>query len=164
MIWKDIIGFEGYYQISEYGDIKNVKTGKIRKVKPNVRHGYLDIDLYKDGKCSYKRINRLVAEAFIPNPNNLPIVMHLDNNKLNNHYTNLKWGTISENTKQAFDDNLINKKQLYKIYNDYDNVEVLGLDSICEYTNYSKSSISIYLKNNKPLVQGKYKGYKISRL
>lgn len=53
-----------------------------------------------------KRVHRIVAEAFIPNPDNLPIVMHLDNDKKNNHVDNLKWGTISENTKQAFEDGL----------------------------------------------------------
>jgi hypothetical protein len=48
----------------------------------------------------------LVAEVYIPNPMNLPIVMHLDNNKRNNHYSNLKWGTVSENTRQAYKDGL----------------------------------------------------------
>ena len=104
MIWKYVVGYEDFYKISEFGDILNVKTNKIRKTRPNTKHGYIDIDLYKNGKCRWKRVHRLVAEAFVPNPDNLPIVMHLDNNKQNNHYTNLKWGTISKNTKQAFDD------------------------------------------------------------
>ena len=62
---------------------------------------------YIDGRHITKRVHRLVAEAFIPNPYNLPIVMHVDNNKKNNHVSNLKWGTISENTQQAFDNRLI---------------------------------------------------------
>lgn len=60
---------------------------------------------YISGKKN-RRVHRLVAEAFIPNPHNFPIVMHKDNNKKNNQINNLKWGTISENTKQAFDDGL----------------------------------------------------------
>ena len=83
MTWKDIEDYEGYYQINEYGSIKNVKTNKIRTGKINSSHGYVDIDLYKDGVCSWKRVHRLVAEAFVPNPNKLPVVMHLDNNKTN---------------------------------------------------------------------------------
>ena len=50
MEYRDIKGFEGYYKISEYGDILNVKTGRVRKLKPNVTHGYLEVDLYKNGK------------------------------------------------------------------------------------------------------------------
>ena len=84
MIWKYVVGYEDFYKISEFGDILNVKTNKIRKTRPNTKHGYIDIDLYKNGKCRWKRVHRLVAEAFVPNPDNLPIVMHLDNNKQNN--------------------------------------------------------------------------------
>lgn len=161
MIWKYVVGYEDFYKISEFGDILNVKTNKIRKTRPNTKHGYIDIDLYKNGKCRWKRVHRLVAEAFVPNPDNLPIVMHLDNNKQNNHYTNLKWGTISENTKQAFDDELIDKRKTYELYNDHENLKVIGLENLCEKTNYSNSSIAVYIKNNKPLLKGKYKGYKI---
>lgn len=57
---------------------------------------------YPEGQRQ-RRVHILVAEAYVPNPNNLPIVMHIDNNKENKNYTNLKWGTISENTKEAYD-------------------------------------------------------------
>lgn len=56
---------------------------------------------YPEGQ-KQRRVHILVAEVYVPNPNNLPIVMHLDNNKANKHYTNLQWGTISENTKDAY--------------------------------------------------------------
>lgn len=62
---------------------------------------------YEDGRHITKRVNRLVAEAFIPNPDNLPVVMHKDNNKKNNRVDNLKWGTIRDNTIQACEDGLI---------------------------------------------------------
>lgn len=78
----------------------------------NTVYGYKYCGInYKDGRHLSRRVHRLVAEAFIPNPNNFPIVMHIDNNKANNNVHNLKWGTISENTKQAFNDGLtVNKK------------------------------------------------------
>lgn len=109
MEWRDLYNFEDYYMISEYGDIKSKKTGKVRKLRSNVRHGYLDVDLYKEGKVYYKRVHRLVAETFLqlPDQHTNKVVMHLDNDKTNNHYTNLKWGTISENTLQAYKDGLI---------------------------------------------------------
>ena len=125
MEWRDIVGYEGYYQVSEFGDIKNVKTNKIRKTRINSRHGYIDVDLYKDGKCSWKRVNRIVAEAFIPNPDELPVVMHLDNNKQNCNVENLKWGTTQENTQQAFNDKLqINNKS----WNDSQSIHVCSFD------------------------------------
>lgn len=67
--WRPIPDYEEYYEISEFGDIKNIKTGKIRSARINKKHGYIDIDLYKDGHCCWKRVHRLVAEAFIPNCN-----------------------------------------------------------------------------------------------
>jgi uncharacterized HNH endonuclease L245 len=74
--------------------------------------GYKQCNLYKDGKKKYVRVHRLVAELFVPNPNNLPQVNHIDGNKLNNHYTNLEWVNNSQNTKHAFDNGLISKKRL----------------------------------------------------
>ncbi len=90
-MWKTIEGYEGLYQINEDGEILNVKTGKIRKQRIK-KNGYIDIDLYdKNHNIKWHRIHRLVAQTFIPNPNNLPIVMHIDNDKSNNNVNNLKW-------------------------------------------------------------------------
>lgn len=164
MEWRDIVGYEGFYQISEYGDIKNVKTQKIRKMRVNQKHGYAEVDLYKNGNCSWKRVHRLVAEAFIDNPDCLPVVMHLDNDKLNNHYTNLQWGTISDNTKQAFDDHLIDTSKQYEIYNDEEIISVIGLEELELMTGYGHSQLNTYLKNNSALKRGQYKGYKIRNL
>lgn len=164
MEWRDVIGYEGYYQISEYGDIKNTKTNKIRKTRASSKHGYIEIDLYKDASCSWKRVHRLVAEAFIPNPENLSVVMHLDNNKTNNHYTNLKWGTISENTKQAFDDKLLDTSKKYELYNETERIETTGMQELQQITGYGHSQLNAYIRNNEPLKKGQYKGYKINNL
>lgn len=103
--WKDIKGFEGYYQISNLGRVKSVERYSAQKhlIKEkllNIHHnnsGYCDISLYIDGVRYHRKVHRLVAEAFIPNPNNLPEVDHIDTNKDNNCVDNLRWVTHSEN-------------------------------------------------------------------
>ena len=97
--------------ISESGKVyKDYGDGKMlpKHIKPNVNNGYVYVGITMGNKNISKRVHRLVAEAFIPNddPKNKTVVMHKDNNKTNNNVENLKWGTISENTRQAFDDGL----------------------------------------------------------
>lgn len=97
-MWKDIPGFNGAYQISNYGRLKSYKQHKERlmSLHPN-RYGYVEKQLYKNNKYINKKIHRLVAEAFIPNPDNLPEVNHKDGNKQNNCVNNLEWCTPKEN-------------------------------------------------------------------
>lgn len=95
-IWKDIEGYEGVYQVSNLGRVKRFETGRILKGVKN-EYGYLLANLSKNNIRSTKRIHRLVAEAFIPNPQNKPEVNHIDENKLNNDITNLEWVTSKEN-------------------------------------------------------------------
>lgn len=108
-IWKDIPGYEGYYQVSTFGRVKSVnrttenhrKTPKDTKwyrffpekqITPELTHtGYLRIKLTKLGKRNKFYVHRLVAAAFIENPMNLPYVNHIDENKINNNVTNLEW-------------------------------------------------------------------------
>jgi hypothetical protein len=101
-IWKDVEGYEGIYKISTYGRIKSYKTrlkGKLLSGTVN-SDGYNVIILFKDGERG-KRIPRLVAKAFIQNPENKPQVNHKDLNKSNNHVDNLEWCTAKENTYHA---------------------------------------------------------------
>ncbi len=112
-IWKDIINFPDY-QISNLGNVYSKKNYKIRK--PFVSNGYLSIYLFKNGKRYRKKIHRLVAEAFIPNPNNLPVINHIDGNKLNNIVSNLEWCTSKQNTIHAYKTGLMKTKQI----NQYD--------------------------------------------
>lgn len=72
----------------------------------NKVNGYVYCGITYDDGNKQRRVHRLVVEAFIPNPQNLPVVLHIDNDKTNCEIYNLKWGTVSENTKQAFDDGL----------------------------------------------------------
>ena len=91
----NILGFPGYH-ITREGKLYN----KGHPVKTFFHKGYERTKLRNNKVSKNVKIHRLVAEAYIPNPNNLPVVMHLDNNPLNNKVSNLKWGTYKENTKQ----------------------------------------------------------------
>lgn len=124
-IWKDIKGYEGLYQVSTCGRIKslarmvpfsNIHTSGYRQLKEKIlkggitKDGYNVVTLRKDNIGKIYSIHRLVAETFIPNPNNLPEVNHKDENKVNNHVDNLEWcthqynstcGTIKSRQRQA---------------------------------------------------------------
>lgn len=118
--WKDVKDFEGFYQISNKGNIKSLErqvTGKLGSVRvlpeklitpTDNGKGYLVVALYKNGKRYFKKIHRLVAEAFIPNPDNKSEVNHIDGNKSNNNYTNLEWSTTKENCRHRQDTGLGN--------------------------------------------------------
>jgi len=126
-IWKDIVGYEGLYQVSSLGRVKSLlksvryehcKTKeehfKINKEiikKPSTCKGYTSISLSKDNKTSTKRMCRLVAIAFIPNPENKPQVNHIDGNKENDNVENLEWNTCGENVNHAIKNKLIVHKK-----------------------------------------------------
>ena len=95
-IWKDIEGYEGRYQVSNLGRVKRVTTGRILKGGKNTC-GYLKVQLYKNGSKSDKTIHRLVAQAFIPNPENKLEINHIDEYKTNNVVSNIEWATRKEN-------------------------------------------------------------------
>lgn len=90
-IFKDIEGYEDY-QISNLGNVKSLRFGKEKILKP-VKDGkkYLCVVLYKQGKHKMCKVHRLVAQAFIPNPNNYQQVNHKDEDKTNNQVNNLEW-------------------------------------------------------------------------
>ena len=87
-IWEEAIGFEGLYEISKSGKVKK-KDRLLRQRKNN--KGYFLVDLYKNGIRHQLLVHRLVAQAFIKNPNNYPCVNHKDENKENNNADNLEW-------------------------------------------------------------------------
>ena len=102
MKWAKVEGFENYL-ISENGDLKNTKTGKLLKPR-YYRDGYMYYRLSKSRKEQNDiRIHRLVAKAFIPNIHNLETVNHIDGNKKNNHISNLEWMNRSDQLQHAYD-------------------------------------------------------------
>lgn len=94
--WKDIQGYEGLYQISNKGRVKSTRNNIILKPAMN-NHGYYWVDLLNHGIRKHATIHRLVAQAFIPNPNNYPQVNHIDENTINNQVSNLEWCTAQYN-------------------------------------------------------------------
>ena len=120
--WKDIVGFEGKYRISRNGEIYNATNGKISRGCVDKVTGYMIIGLYNEKSYTFL-VHRLVAEAFIPNPENLPQVHHIDGDKTNNCVENLEWvsaGTHGEKMlaeqkekwKKTYQENLEKRKFL----------------------------------------------------
>jgi len=111
--WKDVVGYEGVYQVSDQGRIKRVgtyrnQTGKEWEsnfiLSPGTKeNGYKYVQLCKENRVKPKHVHRLVAEAFIDNPNNSPIVNHIDGNKANNNVSNLEWATYTENNVHSIE-------------------------------------------------------------
>lgn len=108
-IWKDIEDYEGRYQVSNYGRVKSLartdRNGAKRKehlLDPHrLDNGYVRVHLSKDGKAKWYFVHRLVATSFLPNPNNYPVVNHLDSDRANNNVENLEWTTEKGNMQHA---------------------------------------------------------------
>ena len=117
MEWRAIKGFESLYEVSSCGDVKSIKHDKLlRGTEHNGKQHYLYVSLCKNGKVVKRLIHRLVAEAFIDNPQNKPQVNHIDGNPQNNCVENLEWVTNAENTQHAYDTKLNKLKQLHIEY------------------------------------------------
>ncbi len=99
--WKDIEGYEGLYRISNCGNVMSLIKNRVM-TPAACGSGYLKVMLCKEKTYKNKMIHRLVAEAFIPNPENKRTVNHIDGNKHNNDVSNLEWNTYSENLKHAY--------------------------------------------------------------
>lgn len=116
--WRDVVGYEGIYQVSSLGRVKSlphktkrgIRGGKILKLSesnsnnpPKGWQTYLQVCLSRRSDERFFSVHRLVAEAFIPNPENKKTVNHKDGNRHNNNVDNLEWASQSENIKHSFD-------------------------------------------------------------
>lgn len=101
-IWKDIEGWEGIYQVSNLGRIKKILGKKEKILSLYTTGGYYGVSFRKPNVHKHYRVHRLIAQAFIPNPENKPFINHIDGNKKNNALSNLEWCTHQENITHAF--------------------------------------------------------------
>lgn len=157
-MWEDIPGYEGHYQVSSAGKIFSYKTNRIIS-QNHFREGYKMTILSKDGKSKQFSVHRLVAEVFVPNPENKPIVNHKDGVKDNNYWLNLEYVTSSENTYHALRTGLKRILKGEEIYNckikDHEVFEIfslrkqgLTLKQIGDIFNVKISTIYNILKGN----------------
>ena len=121
--WKDIPGYDGYYEISNTGRIRICNSGKILKQSDHTS-GYKSVRLWNGSNYKNHYVHRLVAEAFIPNPDNKPTVNHKDENRKNNSANNLEWMTYLENNeygnrKKKF---ILSRSKPVRAYDKYGNV------------------------------------------
>ena len=178
-VWKDIVGYEGLYQVSNLGRVKSLKrkvyAGRNRmrwqheRIMSNNRtngNGYIIVSLNKESKSETKYVHRLVAESFIENPNNYKYINHKDENKSNNKVSNLEWCTAQynstyndlhiRNSKKMINNPKISKK-IYQL--DEDNNIINVFPSISEASrqfNVSNQAISDCLRG----IQKHSAGYK----
>lgn len=162
-IWKDIENYEGYYQISNYGRVKNLKTQNILSLSDINNVGYYRITLYTPNKKRFF-IHRLVAYHFCEGYKEGLVVNHKDGDKQNNYYENLEWVTRSENDLHAYRNNLrtVSGGAIIQQQKSYRQVVVQTIDTneiVYIFDNYSKCAE--YFGLNKEYVRqcclGKYK-------
>lgn len=142
-IWKDVFGYEGLYQISNFGNLKSMDkiainprygnqklNGKTISTHKNKKTGYISCKIYKGSGAKTVKIHRLVAQSFIPNPYNKPQVNHKNGVKSDNNVKNLEWVTARENQIHAYKIGLKRKLML----------GVMGYDNNCskQVLQYSK--------------------------
>lgn len=161
-IWKDVKGFEKYYKVSNFGRViskprKIIRPNGVCVIKPEkemklpVDNGYARINFSINGKNHLKRVHRLVAEAFIPNPQNKPCINHIDGNKQNNHISNLEWCTKKENIIHSCSVLGNNKHKVYCV--ELDRV-FESTSEAAKFVGLSISAVSRVAK--KTLTRGKY--------
>ena len=111
-VWKDVIGYEGLYRVSNLGRVKSLcKCNEIILKAGMAKSGYFTVCLHNNKKPLTHNVHRLVAQAFIPNLENKRYVNHIDGNKQNNILSNLEWVTHGENMKHAYDIGLMGTKK-----------------------------------------------------
>ena len=159
IIWKDIKGYEGVYEISNNGIIRRVIDHAPKKQHlDNV--GYYAVSLWKDGVGKLIRVHRLLAEAFIPNPLNLPCINHKDENRANNSLDNLEWCTKAyNNTYGGKIDRMRSKKKKSILQKDRKGNVVKEWDSIksaAATLGINETQISRYARG---VIRGLYNGF-----
>lgn len=165
-IWKDVKGYKGLYQVSNLGRIKSLPRfttkGGIRKLRSHA-NGYLYFSAWKNGKVKMLNVHRLVAQAFISNPNNYPQVNHKDEDKTNNEVSNLEWCSAKYNSNYGSGKRWASKQESFPVICfDLQGNELETFESITEAKNQTgANNISAVCKGKLKTSGGfkwKYKG------
>lgn len=152
-MWRDVVGYENNYEVSINGYVRNKNNGRVLKsaICPS---GYPRVSLWLSNKGKTLKVHRIVAEAFIDNPNNLPLVNHRDENKTNNNVENLEWFDHKYNNDYSF-------SKLYQVTSPTGLVvNVRNLKDLCDTLNLRSSTMY-------EVASGKrkhHKGYKVVKL
>lgn len=112
-IWKPIKDYEGLYEVSNLGRVKSLRNNIT--LKPEVKNGYSSVNLCKEGCMKHRYIHRLVAEAFIENPNKYKCINHINCDKQNNKVDNLEWCSQKHNIKESIKNNLQHRVKPVKV-------------------------------------------------
>ena len=148
--YKDIEGYEGLYQVSNIGNVKSLVNhkGKYREKllkQSKDCNGYLQVNLYKNKTSKRFLVHRLVANAFIENPNNYPCINHKDENKQNNSVKNIEWCSYKYNTNFGTRNERARKaisKQVYQYSKDGVLISVFNSTKECQQQGFNKSHVS----------------------
>ena len=152
-VWKDIIGFEGLYQVSNLGTVKSLRKGlrgnkfllrDKKLIGCHDKDGYLKVNFYKDNKMKRFSIHRLVCIAFLPNIENKPFVNHINGIKTDNSIENLEWCTQSENEKHAWNMGLKNQNGVKNPMNKLTEMQILEIRSNLHNGKTQKEIAEIY--------------------
>ena len=157
-MWKKIKNHNNY-SVSEKGEIRNDLSGKIKSAYVCKGNGYYYVDLWENNKCKKMQLHRIIAEAFIPNPEDKPTVDHVDGDRKNNRIDNLRWATYSEQNSR-FNTHGVRSE---KIYAEKKNGEKIYFNQISEAAKYfgcTISNISQMLKKGTFGVRGKTRYYR----
>jgi hypothetical protein len=153
-IWKDIENYENLYQVSNFGNVRSIRSNIL--LKPNIKkNGYYRVSLSKNGIVKESNIHQLVANAFIQNTFSKPTINHKDLNKLNNHVENLEWATMKEQMIHMIENKPNYKQKLIKKISDlkkdssfeFKRLEALKTCNRSKQIEYAKSKTG--LKNNR---------------
>ena len=141
--WRAVPGYEGLYEVSNIGNVRNVRRNKLLRLQ-KTNNGYIRVVLSKNGIKTAFQVHRIAAQAFIPNPDNLPQINHKDEDKTNNNVTNLEWCDAKYNNNYG---SRKDKARDTKIKNGY-------------YTGLSKKEYrKQYRDKNKEKIREKQRGY-----
>jgi hypothetical protein len=164
--WRDIVGYEGLYQVSNYGRVKSCKFNKEKILRSSInRHGYLYIIVCKDGIVKNYRIHKLVALAFIPNPLNKKTINHKYGIKIDNRASELEWNTHRENNQHAWNSGFCERTRVvFGLYGKMNGIKYLSKKVYCpeldrEFASASEAARQLNLNNKciSDCCRGEYK-------